>query len=289
MPPKKKPAAPALAPDETFPVEMVPLSELRAHPRNYRRHPEAQLAHLRQSVIENRVYRPVVIARDGTILAGHGLTAVLRDLGRIVAPCVRLDVDAFSPAALKVLAGDNGIGALAEDDDRMLYDLLRDIAAAPDATLDGTGHDPDGLDAMLASLDAAPVAEAEPERTANYSRKIVAPIYTPTGDRPPVAALFDRSRTDALLAQIDAAKLPPDLDAFLRSAAERHTRFRFDQVAEFYAHAAPDVQALMEDSALVIIDFDRAVELGFVRLTEKMLAENPAGVPEDALPDPSDV
>ena len=54
---------------------------------------------------------------------------------------------------------------------------------------------------------------------------------------------------------------------FLSSAAERHTKFNFDQIAEFYAHADAEVQTLFEDSCLVIIDFSKAIELGFVKLT----------------------
>ena len=34
-------------------------------------------------------------------------------------------------------------------------------------------------------------------------------------------------------------------------------RVHFARIAEFYAHASPEVQALMEESALVIIDFKR--------------------------------
>jgi hypothetical protein len=56
--------------------------------------------------------------------------------------------------------------------------------------------------------------------------------------------------------------------AFLRSAAQRHTVFDFENIAEYYAHASPAVQALMEDSALVIVDFQRAIELGYVEVAD---------------------
>ncbi|EEP88958.1 transcriptional regulator, partial [Yersinia kristensenii ATCC 33638] len=38
------------------------------------------------------------------------------------------------------------------------------------------------------------------------------------------------------------------------SAAERHTIFNFSKIADYYAHAPADIQALFEQSALVIID-----------------------------------
>ena len=51
-------------------------------------------------------------------------------------------------------------------------------------------------------------------------------------------------------------------------AAERHVAFNFQRIANYYAHAPADVQALMERSALVVIDYDQAIENGFVRLKE---------------------
>ena len=56
----------------------------------------------------------------------------------------------------------------------------------------------------------------------------------------------------------------------MRFAAERHTVFNFGQVAEYYCHADATLQDLMERSGLVIIDFDKAIEYGFVHLTERL-------------------
>lgn len=65
---------------------------------------------------------------------------------------------------------------------------------------------------------------------------------------------------------------PEDVAAFLRLAAGRHVRFDYEQIAEWYCHASPEVQRLMEASALVIIDFGQAVERGFIRLNEDLEA-----------------
>lgn len=54
------------------------------------------------------------------------------------------------------------------------------------------------------------------------------------------------------------------------SAAERHTVFNFNKIADYYTSAGAEVQALFEESALVIIDYEKAIENGFVRLTKKM-------------------
>jgi hypothetical protein len=107
---------------------------------------------------------------------------------------------------------------------------------------------------------------AEPGK---YTRKIQSPIYEPRGDRPDVSSLVDRSKTEELLGEIGAAAdLPEEVTRFLRYAAGRHSVFNYEQIAEYYAHAPEPVQKLMERSALVIIDFDQAIDLGFVALSE---------------------
>jgi hypothetical protein len=49
-------------------------------------------------------------------------------------------------------------------------------------------------------------------------------------------------------------------------------RFNFQRVADFYAHAGPEVQELMENSALVVVDFNKAIQHGFVHLSEDVEA-----------------
>ena len=53
----------------------------------------------------------------------------------------------------------------------------------------------------------------------------------------------------------------------MRVAATRHIVFNYSAIAEFYAHSDKNVQELMEQSALVIIDFDDAIKNGFVKFT----------------------
>ena len=46
--------------------------------------------------------------------------------------------------------------------------------------------------------------------------------------------------------------------------------FNYEKIAEFYCHADKKTQALMEDSALVVIDFKKAMQLGYLRLKEEV-------------------
>lgn len=127
-------------------VESVALADLKPHPRNYRNHPQDQLAHLAQSIREFGVYRNIVVARDLTILAGHGVAQAAKLAGVEQVPVVRLDMDPLEPLALKVVTADNEVGHLAEVDDRLLSELLKEVREG--ASLLGTGYD----DAMLANL-----------------------------------------------------------------------------------------------------------------------------------------
>ena len=125
--------------DHPFVTERVNIAELKPHPQNYQVHPEDQLAHIMRSIEAHGYYRNVVVARDGTILAGHGIVEASTKMGRTRVPVIRLDLDPDEPRALKVLISDNEINNLAEVDDRLLTELLRDIMASDDGGLLGTG------------------------------------------------------------------------------------------------------------------------------------------------------
>lgn len=123
-------------------VEQIPLAQLKPHPHNYKAHPADQLAHLVASLTAHGFYRNVVIARDNTILAGHGVVDAAQQLGWTHAPCVRVPLAPDDPRAVQVLIGDNEIARLASHDDRALTELLK--ALAQDTTIDallGTGFD----------------------------------------------------------------------------------------------------------------------------------------------------
>jgi hypothetical protein len=101
---------------------------------------------------------------------------------------------------------------------------------------------------------------------------VEAPIYEPKGEKPPIAELFDNSRANKLIKEIENADLPKDVANFLKTAAARHVIFNFEKIAEFYCHADKPTQELMENSALIIIDFKKAMQLGYVKLKEEIAA-----------------
>jgi len=126
----------------------VPISSLTPHPKNYCQHPEDQIEHIKESILEHGLYRNIVVANDLTILAGHGVVEAAKLLGIKQVPIIKVKVGPNDPRALKLLAGDNEISHLREIDDRMLTSILKEIKEHDEEGLLGTGFD----DAMLANL-----------------------------------------------------------------------------------------------------------------------------------------
>lgn len=110
----------------------------------------------------------------------------------------------------------------------------------------------------------------EEDTEKKYSSKIQAPIYEPKNQKPHIMELCDKSKTHRLLREIDNSSLSYEEKTFLMDAARRHNVFNYEKIADYYAHSSPEMQQLMERSGLVIIDFEKAIELGYVNLCEEI-------------------
>lgn len=110
---------------------------------------------------------------------------------------------------------------------------------------------------------------SDPEEESNaYTKKIESPIYKPSAEKPNINTLLDKKKYLDLLEDIEKMDLPSSEEEFLKMCATRHIVFDYSKIADFYAHSSKEVQELMENSALVIIDFNKAIELGYVSLSE---------------------
>ena len=103
-----------------------------------------------------------------------------------------------------------------------------------------------------------------------YTSKIEAPIYEPKNKKPHILELCNKSKTHQLIREIGSSKLSYEEKTFLVDAARRHNVFNYEKIADYYAHSNPEMQHLMERSALVIIDFEKAIEYGYVRLCDEI-------------------
>ena len=158
------PRSPAMPPSPPSDVpmdglELLEIATLRPHPRNDRSHPPEEIEHLKQSITEHGVYRNVVVAQDGTILAGRGVVEAAAAVGLTHVPGQRRTYGPDDPRALKILVGDNHIARLSVQDDARLAAMLQELAADGPQALLGTGFDET---ALLALVTAAGGTAAEP-------------------------------------------------------------------------------------------------------------------------------
>ena len=71
--------------------------------------------------------------------------------------------------------------------------------------------------------------------------------------------------------KIKKSNVDNEIKDFLIKSAYRHIVFNYENIAEFYTHNDKEVQELMEESALVIIDLNKAIKNGFVQMTEYLM------------------
>lgn len=256
-----------------------PIDELTLDPANVRKHSDRNIAEIQASLKKYGQRRLAVVRKeDMTIEAGNGMTQAALNLGWTHVACLVVDDDELT--AMKYAIADNRTAELAEWDTEGLTKLLDHIAASEEG-LEGTGFDDDEFDTLWSLVgaddydgegvdDLLDREEDEGLNDGKYTQEISTPVYEITGREPAISDLFDATRTKELIRNIEAADLPAELAEFLKFAAYRHTEFSFSQIAEYYAHADTEVQELMEQSALVIVDFDRAIEEGFVKMTSRL-------------------
>ncbi len=255
---------------------------IKADPQNPNRMEDSDKERMALSLAEFGDLGGIVInKRTGLLIGGHQRVSVLGDSleieelkkqepdGTVGRGWITKDgrryavrvVDWDEAKAHAALLAANRFGRVGKDDTALLKDMLEELDTGA-VNMDLTGY----VEAEIERL----MLQEHQEEDNKYTNKIVAPVYEPKGERPPLDALMDRTKTKQLIAEIDAAGIPPDVAEFLRFAAERHTVFNFRQIAEYYCHADATLQDLIERSGMVIIDFKKAIEYGFVHLTEKL-------------------
>jgi len=108
--------------------------------------------------------------------------------------------------------------------------------------------------------------EFEKKTETIYTSKINIPNYEPRNQITHIGELFDNMKQVRLQVEIKNSTIKEDEKMFLIEASKRHTVFNYEKIADYYAQASPEMQKLMERSALVIIDFNKAYENGYVKL-----------------------
>jgi hypothetical protein len=236
----------------------VSINQIHEHPQNVR---QGDVGAIVESMKAHGQYRPIVYQHStGRILAGNHTYKAAKALGWTEIAATPIVCD--DQQALRILLVDNRTNDLSTYDQGELIELLKELSET-DMELLGTGYDGDDLDQFIADLEGSVQPEENP-----YVQHAKIPQYEIQGNKPPISRLIDKAQAIKLLAEIDESDAPADVKDFLRVAATRHYVFDYAQIAEFYAHAEPDVQRLMERSVLVIIDIDDAIANGYAKFNE---------------------
>lgn len=207
--------------------------------------------------------RSILLDKNNRIIAGNKTQELAREAGikkvividakpdELVA-VRRGDVDLDSEKGREMALADNAMGAANLDwDDEALARAQEEIGLSVEDWNVSIGQKIDDT----------------------YSRKIEAPVYEPSGVSPNLSDCYDSTKTEELIEEIKEADLPDEVREFLIYAAYRHTEFNYGMIADYYCNATKEIQELFENSALVIIDFKKAIERGFVRMTDELLEE----------------
>ena len=119
-------------------------------------------------------------------------------------------------------------------------------------------------------LDGFPFDLKEQDNENIYTQKIEVPKYKISENKPPYKEIYNEDKVQELIKEIELSSANRYEKNFLIKAAYRHTVFNYKKIADFYAHSNKEVQNLMEKSALIIIDFEKAIENGYIALNQEI-------------------
>jgi hypothetical protein len=235
------------------------IADLIPYANNSRKHSDKQIKQVASSIKEFGFLNPVIIDKDNGIIAGHCRVMACEKLGIKEVPCISAEHLTEAQKKAYIIA-DNQLALGSEWDMELLKVELEGLKEL-DFDVDLLGFDGDFF-----KLDELEASEVEQE--SQYTRKISIPIYEITGEKPTINEMIDTKKADDFIKEIKAKKFPKEIEEFLIKSATRLYEFNYSKIAEYYAHQDNNIQETMEDLALVLIDFDKAIEKGYVELNK---------------------
>lgn len=114
----------------TLKIEQVKLKSLEFDAKNARKHSEANLSAIQASLAEFGQRKPIVVDRQGVVVAGNGTMAAAQALGWDTIAAVRVPED-WSEDKIKAFAlADNRVAELAEWDEAVVMEQAGELMAA---------------------------------------------------------------------------------------------------------------------------------------------------------------
>lgn len=234
---------------------MMSVSDIRPYEKNPRKNQDA-VKYVKNSIEEFGFNQPIVVDDDYIIIAGHTRWLAAKELGMKEIPVLVASHLSKEQAKAYRLA-DNKTAEFAMWDEELLKQELEEIM---NVNMAAFGFE-EGYDVFADEIEDS-----------TYTMKSNIPQYEITGDCPSISEMLDKEKSKELIAEIEKAEgITGEERQFLKDAAGRHNVFNYRNIAEYYAHANPVMQRLMEKSALVIIDIDNAIANGYAALFSDVL------------------
>ena len=159
-------------------ITHLPPGSLRPYARNARTHSAKQIAEIAASIRAFGFNNPVLIDKDGGIVAGHGRVQAARQLGLETVPTIRLEHLTEAQKRAYILA-DNKLAEKAGWDREILAIELQHLSEIElDFDITVTGFEVPEIDVLIESLEAPP-AKADP---ADEVPVITGPAVSRPGD-----------------------------------------------------------------------------------------------------------
>ena len=218
------------------------IEELEMYDNNPRKNDEA-VPYVMESIQKYGFRVPLVIDKNNVIVTGHTRYKASLKLGLKEVPCiVASDLNEKQIREFRIV--DNKTSEYAEWDIEKLNLELEDL----DLDLD--------LDSSVENI---------------YTDKVDTPIYEPKVDKmEKVFDLYNDEKFNELKHYIEISAIDDVLKDFFIKCATRFLVFDYSKIANFYCLQNEEVQDIMEKLALIIIDYDKAIENGFVKLGKQI-------------------
>lgn len=137
-------------------VKKVKIKDLKPHPKNPRVHPKSALNKLIKSIEKFGFTNPVLVSRDGFILAGHARCKAAEKAGIEEVPAIFLELEGSDADAY--LIADNRIQEETDWDVALLKDLIDDLKES-NFNIEFTGFEPPELEELFSELHDKEVKE----------------------------------------------------------------------------------------------------------------------------------
>lgn len=229
------------------------ISELKPYKNNPRNNKEA-VKYVANSIKEFGFKVPIIIDKNNEIISGHTRLEASKELGLKEVPCIIAN-DLSKEQVKAFRLADNKVSEIAEWDFDLLDEELKDITE-----LDMSDF---GFDLEFEKIE-------EEKQDITYTNKIDIPQYRITGEKPKILELVEQEKANKFIDKINKLNISDEEKEFLIKASTRHYAFNYSKIAEYYAHSNKEMQEIMEELALVIIDYDNAIKNGYTLLSKEI-------------------